>query len=132
MANPPFNAADAGTAAPNALKAGAHAMPRDDLEHWARFMARMARPGGGVTIIHKAEALSQLLSLLEGRFGGLRVLPLHPRADTPAHRVIVQGTKGSRAPVCLLPAFVLHEADGGFTQQAQAILRSGAALPMAP
>jgi tRNA1(Val) A37 N6-methylase TrmN6 len=132
MANPPFHASDAGTLAPDALKAGANAMPEADLERWVRFMARMAAPGGGVTVIHKADVLGHLLSLLEGRFGALRVLPLLPRAAAPAHRVIVQGIKGSRAPLTLLPGFVLHGAGNAFTPEAQAILRSGAALPMTP
>jgi tRNA1(Val) A37 N6-methylase TrmN6 len=132
MANPPFHARDAGTPAPDALKAGAQAMPQEDLERWVRFMARMAGPGGGATVIHKAEALGHLLGLLEGRFGALKVLPLHPRAAAPAHRVIVQGIKGSRASLTLLPGFVLHGAGDAFTPAAQAILRAGAALPMTP
>jgi tRNA1(Val) A37 N6-methylase TrmN6 len=130
MANPPFHASDAGTLPPDAMKAGAHAMPEAELAHWARFMARMAAPAGRVTVIHKAEALGRLLAVLEGRFGALTVLPLHPRADAPAHRVLVQGIKGSRAPLSLLPGFILHDAGDAFTPEAQAILRDGAALTM--
>jgi len=130
LANPPFHDLDAGTVAPDALKAGAHAMPEAELPRWARFMARMTRPGGGITVIHKAEALIRLLAALDGRFGALCVLPLYPRADAPAHRVIVQGVKGSRAPPALLPGFVLHGAGDAFTPEAQAVLRDGAPLPM--
>jgi FkbM family methyltransferase len=130
MANPPYHARDEGTQAKDALKAGAHAMEEAELAAWARFMARMAAPGGGVTVIHKAEALIRLLSVLDGRFGGLLVLPLHPRAGAPAHRVLVQGVKGSRAPPALLSGFVLHAAGNAFTPEAQAVLRDGAALPM--
>jgi tRNA1(Val) A37 N6-methylase TrmN6 len=131
IANPPFHDLDAGTVAPDALKAGSHAMPETELARWARFMARMARPGGGITVIHKAEALIRLLGVLDGRFGALLVLPLHPRAGAPAHRVILQGTKGSKAPPMLLQGFVLHDAGEAFTANAQAILRDGAALSMA-
>ena len=130
MANPPYHDADAGTLAPDALKAGAHAMVEGELDGWARFMARMAMPGGGMTIIHKVEALARLLAALEGRFGALKVLALHPREGAAAHRVIVQGVKGSRGPLTLLPGFVLHAADGQFTPAAQDILRGGAALPL--
>lgn len=132
MANPPFHSRDAGTLAADALKAGAHAMADADLDHWVRFMTRMAAPGGGVTVIHKAHALSRLLDAFEDRFGALTVLPLHPRASEPAHRIIVSGTKGSRAPLSLLPGFVLHRVDGTFTPDAQAVLRGGGALPMGP
>jgi tRNA1(Val) A37 N6-methylase TrmN6 len=44
--------------------------------------------------------------------------------------VLVQGTKGSRAPLQVLPGFVLHEAGNAFTTAAQDILRNGAPLPM--
>jgi tRNA1(Val) A37 N6-methylase TrmN6 len=130
IANPPYHDADAGTLASDALKAGAHAMDDGALDAWARFMARMTAPGGLVTLIHKAEALGRVLGAFDQRFGALRILPLQPRVGAAAHRVIVQGTKGSRAPLQLLPGFVLHEAGNAFTPAAQAILRHGANLPM--
>jgi tRNA1(Val) A37 N6-methylase TrmN6 len=130
IANPPFHDTDAGTLAPDALKAGAHAMPDGELEAWARFMARMTAPGGEATMVHKADALPRLLAALATRFGALKILPLHPRQGEPAHRVLVQGVKGSRAPLQILPGFVLHEEGGTFTPAAQDILRAGAPLPM--
>lgn len=130
IANPPYHDTDAGTLAPDALKAGAHAMDETGLEAWGRFMARMAAPGGLATIIHKAEALGRVLAAFDQRFGAIRILPLHPRTGTLAHRVIVQGTKGSRAPLQVLPGFVLHDAGNGFTAAAQDILRRGGALAM--
>jgi tRNA1(Val) A37 N6-methylase TrmN6 len=130
IANPPYHDIDAGTLPPDALKAGAHAMDEAGLDAWVRFMARMAVPGGMATVVHKAEALGRILAAFDQRFGGIRVLPLHPRIGTPAHRVIVQGTKGSRAPLQVLPGFVLHGSGNGFTPEAQDILRHGGALAM--
>jgi tRNA1(Val) A37 N6-methylase TrmN6 len=43
--------------------------------------------------------------------------------------VLVRGVRGGRAPFRLLPGLVLHQADGGFTPAAEAVLRGGAALP---
>jgi len=130
IANPPFHDSDAGTLPPDALKAGAHAMLDGELERWARFMARMTAPGGEATIVHKAEALPRVLAAFEGRFGALKILPLHPRDGAAAHRVLVQGVKGSRGPLQILAGFVLHESDGAFTPAAQKILRAGGALSM--
>ncbi|MDP1640369.1 MAG: methyltransferase, partial [Hyphomicrobium sp.] len=130
IANPPFHDTDAGTLPPDALKAGAHAMPDGELEAWARFMARMTAPGGEATMIHKADALARVLAVFEQRFGALRILPLHPRQGVPAHRVLVQGVKGSRGPLQVLPGFVLHAEGNAFTPAAQDILRAGAPLPM--
>ena len=130
VANPPFHDSGAGTLAPNVLKAASHAMPGQALDDWLRFMARMVRPGGRATLIHKAEALADTLAAFEARFGGLIILPIHARADEPAIRVLVQGIKGSRAPLSLRPHFVLHGEDNAFTADAQKILRHGGALGM--
>ena len=45
-------------------------------------------------------------------------------------RIIVQGRKGSRVGTKLLQGLVLHEADGRYTEAAEAVLRGGAALPL--
>jgi tRNA1(Val) A37 N6-methylase TrmN6 len=42
----------------------------------------------------------------------------------------MQGTKGSRAPLRLLPGLVLHDATQGFRPEVEAILRHGAALAL--
>lgn len=130
VANPPYHATGRGTPAPDALKAASHAMPEESLDGWIRFMARMAKPGGSGTIVHKADALAQVLASMRGRFGAIIVLPIHPRAGEPASRIIVRGSKGSRGPLRLLPGFVLHGPGNGFLPEADAILRSGAALPL--
>jgi FkbM family methyltransferase len=129
IANPPYHDAEAGTPAPDPLKAAAHAMDEEQLERWVRFIARMATPGGSATMIHKADALARLLAAFATRFGALKVLPLHPRLGVPAHRVLVQGIKGSRAPLQVLAGFVLHEDGNTFTPAAQGILRHGCSLP---
>ena len=72
LANPPFNIEGRGTAAGDAMKAAANAMPPGgNLERWVRFMAAMARPGGTATLIHRAEALGEILGAIAGRFGGI-------------------------------------------------------------
>ena len=128
LANPPYHGEGRGTAAADALKAASHAMPEEGLDDWVRFMARMAAPGGTATMVHKADALPAILSAFAGRFGGVRVLPIYPREGEVANRVIVQGIKGSRAPMVLLPGFVLHAEGNAFTCAAQAVLRQGAEI----
>jgi tRNA1(Val) A37 N6-methylase TrmN6 len=128
LANPPYHAEGRGTLAPDPLKARSHAMPEADLEGWIRFMARMAKPGGQATLVHKAEALGLILTAMRGRFGAVIVLPIHPRHGAAATRVIVRGTKGSRAPLQLRPGFVLHGDGNAFLPAADAIFRTGADL----
>lgn len=129
LANPPYAIDTAGTRARDPLKDAANAMPADDLDAWLRFMTAMVRPGGTATLIHRAEALPALLTAMDGRFGGLLVRPIHPHETAPANRLIISGTKGSRAPLTLRPPLVLHNETGGYRPAIEAVLRTPAALP---
>jgi tRNA1(Val) A37 N6-methylase TrmN6 len=131
LANPPFLVEGRGTASGHPVKARANAMQEGGLDRWVRFMAAMARPGGRVGLIHRAEALAEVLDALTGRFGGAVVLPLHPRTDEPASRVLVAAVKGSRAPLQLRQGLVLHGPGNAFRPDIAAVLRDSAALPVA-
>ena len=61
---------------------------------------------------------------------GVAVYPLHPHAGEAAKRVIVQVTKASRAPLAMLHGLVLHEADGRYTAEADAVLRGEKGLSL--
>ncbi len=74
-------------------------------------------------MIHRPDALAAILAAAENRLGALALLPVHPRAGAPAHRLLVSGVKGSKAPLRIAPALVLHEADGRLTAEADAIHR---------
>jgi tRNA1(Val) A37 N6-methylase TrmN6 len=128
IANPPYFAEGRGTRPPADLKAAAHQMAEGTLDQWCRFLATAAANDGLVTVIHRAEALGALLDGLSRRFGALRVLPLHSRVGTAAHRIIVQGRKGSRAPLSLHQGLVLHGDGNAFVPAIDAVLRDGAAL----
>jgi len=128
MTNPPFYEADKVWGSPDESKATAHAFEDVSLEEWLRVTCAMAKPKGTVTIIHRADALPDLLKGVEGKLGGLVAFPLWPGAGKEASRVLLQGIKGSRAPFKLAKGLLLHGEDGGFTPEAEAILRNGAAL----
>lgn len=130
VANPPYQTIGQGRSPSTPLRAAAHEMAVGDLDRWARFLARVAAADGTCTIIHRADALAAVLAALDGRFGALLLLAVHPRIHEPAVRVIVQGRKGSRAPLAIAPPLVLHEADGRFRDPIVAVARGGAALPM--
>ena len=67
---------------------------------------------------------------LEAGFGGVVVLPVHGRAGQPAIRVLVRASKGSRAPLTLLPALDLNDPAGKPTVRAEDVLRHGQALAL--
>ena len=71
-----------------------------------------------------------MLAALGKDFGAITVLPVHPKPGAAAIRVLVRATKGSRAPLALLPGFLLADADGKPTAAAEAVLRNGEALSL--
>ncbi|MHA1546978.1 MAG: tRNA1(Val) (adenine(37)-N6)-methyltransferase [Alphaproteobacteria bacterium] len=123
LANPPFNHPGQGRAPASKARQIALAMPPEALEKWVARLAGLVRGGGTVTFIHRADALAALLAKMDRQLGALIVLPLAPRAGAPAKRVLVRGTRGSRAPMQLLAPWVLHQAKGDYTCQTQAVLR---------
>lgn len=127
FANPPYFEDGKVTPSPSILKAQAHSFGPDDLDLWIKVMHAMVTLRGTVTMIHRAETLGKILSCMENRFGDIRVAPLYAREGTAASRVIVQGVKGSKAPMQLLPGLIMHNADSSFTDDAEAVLRDGAA-----
>jgi tRNA1(Val) A37 N6-methylase TrmN6 len=130
IANPPFHVAGTVRSAPDQGRAFAHVMGDGALEDWVRFLATMAAPKGFLTLIHRPDSLTDLLKLLERRFGDIAVFPLFPKRGEPATRVILQGRKGSRAGLRLLPGLALHEPDGRYTAKAEAVLRGGEGLEL--
>jgi tRNA1(Val) A37 N6-methylase TrmN6 len=64
---------------------------------------------------------------MHDRFGDIRIAPLFARDGMAASRIIVQGVKGSKAPLQLLPGLILHGEGNQFTPEAEAILRDGLA-----
>lgn len=129
LANPPYFADDAGTRAMDGQRRGAHSMSAGSLDRWVRFAAAMARGGGTFTLIHRTESLGEILTALENRFGAVRVLPIQATASEKARRVIVSAVKGSRAPLTLMPALIVHGQDGAkYSRAVEDIVRGRAAL----
>jgi tRNA1(Val) A37 N6-methylase TrmN6 len=131
IANPPYFTA--GTTAPETGR-GLARHEVTPMAVWIDAALRRLRPGGGLTLIQRADRLDAILSGLEGRAGAITILPVVARAGRDAGRVIVRARKGARGPLRLLSPFVMHEnlshsADAeDLTLAAQAVLREAAAL----
>ena len=130
VANPPFLMAGKVRLPPDPALSRAHAAAAGELERWIKCLAAFVKPRGTVTIVHRADALPRLLVALGNRFGGLSIYPLFAREAGPAARILIQGRKGSHAPLRLMQGMVLHGAGNGFTAEAQQILRGGGALEL--
>jgi tRNA1(Val) A37 N6-methylase TrmN6 len=128
LANPPFFDDPAALRGPAPEKQGAW-MAEAGLAAWLGFLAGAVREGGAVTVIHRADRLADILAGFAPRCGSPQIRPVQPFADAPAGRVLVRAVRGGRAPLRLLPAFILHPRQGAkHTPEAEAVLRGEAAL----
>lgn len=120
--NPPFNAPD-DRASADTLRSDAHVLRPGLLDAWVRTAAAIARSNGLFALIARPSSLKPALDALDGRFGAIELVGIHPRPDEPAIRFVIRGRKGSRAALGLQPPLVLHGPDGnGFTPRADDIL----------
>jgi tRNA1(Val) A37 N6-methylase TrmN6 len=72
------------------------------------------------------------LSAMPRRAGGLVIRPVQTQAHLAANRIMVQATIGSRKPLSLLVPLILHDGDGRFLADAEAIHKGRARLLMQP
>ena len=132
--NPPYYDAAQVRTSDNKTRQAAHVLADDGLEPWFRTASAILVAGGMLSVVFPASSLLKLLTLMEGRFGGISVFPLYRGEGEEATRVIVRGQKGSRAPMRLLSGLVLHKpkkADVSrreWTDEANAVLNGEAGL----
>lgn len=135
MMNPPYHAADF-VASPVPGRDRAHREAGGGLAEWLKAGLARLRPGGRLTVIHRAERAPELMRLLDGPAGAIRLLPLVPREGRDAGRVIVAARKGAKGPFRLLSPLVIHAGpahvrdEDDFSPRAAAVLRDGAGLDL--
>lgn len=128
LMNPPFHEPTTVRPSPAVQRADAHLLA-GGLDLWFRIAAYALVPRGSVVAVTLASSLPDLIGSLAGRFGDTTILPLHPRSDRAAERVLVRAVKGSRAPPKLLPGLVLHQETGAaYTEELSGVLRAAKGL----
>jgi len=129
VTNPPFEDPLRSRASPDALRRAAHVMPAEGhgLTEWIKASLALLAPSGTFVMIHKPDALPEILAACGQRIGGISLMAVHPQAGKPAHRLLLRGKKGSRAPLTMDPPLIL-QAEGRFTPQAEAIHRGQALI----
>lgn len=128
ITNPPWY--EPGTIRPPRAdsKATGHLEGSADLDEWLKAASRYLKPKGQLWLIHRADHLGRIMAGLAGLpLGEIRVVPVWPKRNRAATRVLVTARKDSKAPMELLPGLVAHDEDGAYSQAAEAILREGSA-----
>jgi tRNA1(Val) A37 N6-methylase TrmN6 len=126
--NPPFND-ETHRPSPDPQRAVAHNAADTTIEDWIATANRHCKAGGSLIIIHRPEATLPILKSLERRFGAIEMIPVFPKPETAAIRLILRAIKGRKTPAKMLPGIILNNSDGSPSAFAERILRDGAALP---
>ena len=128
LMNPPFRSEAIGTPSPDVRRRGAHMAEEGLLESWLSAAGKLMKRGAMLGLIHRADALMEVIHSLSGRFGSIQIRPVHPSQSAAAIRILVTALRASRAPPAILPALMRHQPGGGWTPQTDALLRGEAEL----
>jgi tRNA1Val (adenine37-N6)-methyltransferase len=111
--NPPFRPVGQGRPSPEETRALSNHEVALTLGDWADVAARAVRPGGRVAAIFPADRVIELGAALRHRdLSPLRLRAVHPLADRPASRVLVEAERGGRQPLVVEPPLIVHADDG--------------------
>lgn len=130
MLNPPYQDPGAGQAPALELRRIATVEGPVPLDAWLACALALLAPRGSLTVIHRADRIGRLLALLTGSCGDMALFPLWPHHGENAKRILLQARKGSAGPLRLRHGLVLHDAAGGYTREAEAVLRDARGLEL--
>lgn len=130
ICNPPFFEAGAHAPSPSAAKATAMGFGEDDmdLKDWVDCAFRSIKGTGSLSIIHRADAIDDIILAMGKRFGDTEIIPLWPKAGKEAKRVIIRARKHRKGAARIHSGLIVHNDDGSYSDEAEAVLREAKAL----
>ncbi|MBL4603009.1 MAG: N-6 DNA methylase, partial [Emcibacteraceae bacterium] len=121
VSNPPYYEKGTVSPSPYKSKAVAHGENMIDLKIWIERMVRMTRPRGYLTIVHRADRLDDIISVLNKKTGSIIIYPFHAKAQKEANRVIIRAQKDANGLLALKSGMIVHKSDGNYTDNAENI-----------
>jgi tRNA1(Val) A37 N6-methylase TrmN6 len=120
--NPPYLPAAVADPSPDPVKALATVESSAGLARWLEIATSAAT--ATVTLIHRSDRLAEIVAGFERHgWSDIAIQPL-----TPVRRVLVRARPSIHTRRRETPPFLLHRPEGGYTEQAEAILRHAAPL----
>ncbi len=121
VTNPPYTRTGTGRISPLPERRMARQDVLGRIEFWLDLQKSL-KQGGRYTIVFPAGRLAELLSLMrERRLEPKRLRLVHPREQRPASLVLVEAVKSGGPGIEVLPPLIVHQTDGGYTQEMRAI-----------
>lgn len=131
LMNPPFRDPARQNVSPDPRRRLAHVGTPDLLQRWVASAAWLLRPGGILTLIWPADRDDELRAAMTPAFGAIAVLPVHPRPDKPAIRILVRAERAADAAPVEQARLDLNDLQGRPSVAAEAVLRGGETLSLA-
>jgi tRNA1(Val) A37 N6-methylase TrmN6 len=124
VSNPPYYDKGTVTNSPFETKATAFGKEMDDLKLWIERLVRMARPKGYVTVVHRADRIDDIISVLAEKCGSIVIYPFYSKQGKDASRVIIRAQKDAKGLLSLKSGMIVHTSDGNYSAAAENILRN--------
>ncbi|WP_421996860.1 tRNA1(Val) (adenine(37)-N6)-methyltransferase [Reyranella sp.] len=122
--NPPYLAAAVADPSPDPSKALATVESTAPLARWLSVAVQALKPAGDLIVVHRSDRLDEATALLAALgWGDIAVKRLPPAA-----RVLLRARRSEVLQRREVAPLTLHRPDGGFTDEAEAILRHAAPL----
>ncbi|MDR2646380.1 MAG: methyltransferase [Holosporaceae bacterium] len=85
-----------------------------NLSNWIQCCFRMLKNNGILSMVHRASRLDEILGVLRG-IGSVQIIPIYPKSNREANRVVVQVIKSRKSEMKILPGIVAHQDNGAYT-----------------
>ena len=131
ICNPPYNSDQGNRGPTEESRAIATQEKGTNIDVWISAALQALKRRGHLTLVYRSDRLAELIVALHKK-ASVKILPLWPKPGAAAKRVIVSARKGGVSPLQLLPGIVLHNEEGGFSSEANAVLRGDGPLPLIP
>jgi tRNA1Val (adenine37-N6)-methyltransferase len=123
--NPPYRRLLSGRMNPHPEKAVARHEIVGNIGHFIAAAVYALRPMGRIYAIYPAGRLVQLIAKMrEHRVEPKRLRMVHSRCNGPGEFVLLEGVKGGREGLKVLPSLFIYGEQGGYSQEMLELFRS--------
>jgi tRNA1Val (adenine37-N6)-methyltransferase len=126
VSNPPYRGRDSGRLNPDEQKMHARHETLGDLGDFVKAAAYLLKPGGKAAFVFTASRSAELFSRMAFfRLEPKRVRFIHPRQNQNASMALVEGLKGGRVEMKVLPPLCVYRSARLYTDEVTGILAGG-------
>lgn len=126
IANPPYRTTGGGDVSPNQGLAFARHEVAGSLEDFLAAARYLLRYRGRLAMIHLAERLTGVLAAMARlAIEPKRLRLIHTSAGKPAKLFLVEGVRGGRSGLSVLPPLFIYNQDGSYHPEIQAYYQAG-------